>query len=123
MIPKSCRGPLSALLVISILAMSPAKADAVADFYKEKTVTVIVSTSAGGGYDTMARAIARFIGRHMPGPSVTGNPEVGGATENCAFDELMLVMIRSDLPVLQIFAAASDGPLPHAGGNAMLPGT
>ena len=67
MIPKSCRGPLSALLVVAILAMSPAKADAVADFYKGKTVTVIVSTSAGGGYDTMARAIARFIGRHMPG--------------------------------------------------------
>jgi tripartite-type tricarboxylate transporter receptor subunit TctC len=30
-------------------------------------VTVVVSSSAGGGYDTLARALARFMGRHMPG--------------------------------------------------------
>ena len=44
-----------------------AKADALADFYQGRTVTVVVSSSAGGGYDTLARALARFMGRHMPG--------------------------------------------------------
>src|SRR5437763_11903810 len=81
MIPEGCRGPLPALPVISLLARSPAKGEAVADSYKGKTVTVIVSTSAGGGYDTMARAIARFIGRHMPGnPAfvVRNMPSAGG---------------------------------------------
>ncbi len=44
-----------------------AKADVIADFYKGRTVTVVVSSSAGGGYDTLARALARYMGRHMPG--------------------------------------------------------
>src|SRR5437660_5346033 len=43
-----------------------AQADAIADFYKGRTVTVVVSSSAGGGYDTLARALARYMGRHMP---------------------------------------------------------
>src|SRR5262249_61859247 len=47
-----------------------AKADAVADFYRARTVTVVVSSSAAGGYDTLARVIARHIGRHMPGNPV-----------------------------------------------------
>ncbi|MBV8242201.1 MAG: hypothetical protein JOY75_15565, partial [Hyphomicrobiales bacterium] len=36
-----------------------AKADVVVDFYQGRTVTVVVSSSAGGGYDTLARALAR----------------------------------------------------------------
>jgi tripartite-type tricarboxylate transporter receptor subunit TctC len=61
--------------------MLQAKADAVADFYKGKTISVIVSTTTGGGYDTMARAVTRFIGRHMPGnPTfiVRNMPGAGG---------------------------------------------
>jgi tripartite-type tricarboxylate transporter receptor subunit TctC len=36
-------------------------------FYKGKTVRIIVGASAGGGYDTYSRTIARHIGRHLPG--------------------------------------------------------
>ena len=42
-------------------------ADAVADFYKGKSITVIVSSGAGGGYDTYSRALARHMFRHIPG--------------------------------------------------------
>lgn len=44
---------------------------AVADFYRGKTVTLIVSSTAGGGYDLYGRMLARHIGRHIP-----GNPNV-----------------------------------------------
>jgi tripartite-type tricarboxylate transporter receptor subunit TctC len=43
------------------------RADSVADFYKGKTITMIVGGSAGGGYDTLGRAISQFIGKHIPG--------------------------------------------------------
>src|SRR5215467_7500164 len=44
---------------------------AAADFYAGKTIEVIVGSDVGGGYDIYARAIARHIGRHVPGnPSV-----------------------------------------------------
>lgn len=37
------------------------------DFYKGKTVRIIVGGSAGGGFDTYSRVIARHMGRHIPG--------------------------------------------------------
>ncbi|HTI88066.1 MAG TPA: tripartite tricarboxylate transporter substrate-binding protein [Alphaproteobacteria bacterium] len=53
----------SALATFSAVA----RADAVADFYKGKTITLIVSSGSGGGYDTYSRALARHITRHIPG--------------------------------------------------------
>ena len=40
-------------------------------FYKGKTIRIVVGFSPGGGYDTYARAIARHMGKHVP-----GNPTV-----------------------------------------------
>jgi len=36
------------------------------DFYRGKTIRIIVGTSAGGGFDVFARAIARHMGKHIP---------------------------------------------------------
>jgi tripartite-type tricarboxylate transporter receptor subunit TctC len=36
------------------------------DFYKGKTIRIVVGFSAGGGFDTYARAIARHMGKHIP---------------------------------------------------------
>lgn len=46
-----------------------------ADFYSGKTIRFIVGYAPGGGYDTYTRAIARHIGKHIP-----GNP--GAVIEN-----------------------------------------
>jgi tripartite-type tricarboxylate transporter receptor subunit TctC len=40
---------------------------AVQQFYSGKTVRIIVGSAPGGGYDTYARAIARHLGRYIPG--------------------------------------------------------
>src|SRR4051812_14667046 len=37
------------------------------DFFRGKTIRIIVGFAAGGGYDAYARMIARHIGRHIPG--------------------------------------------------------
>lgn len=44
-----------------------AAADPVADFYRGKQVRLLIGYSAGGGYDTYARVLARHIGKHIPG--------------------------------------------------------
>ena len=36
-------------------------------FYRGKTLRIIVGGSAGGGYDTYTRVIARHLGKHVPG--------------------------------------------------------
>src|SRR6266853_926723 len=51
------------------------------DFYKGKTITLVVANAAGGGYDLYARLLARHMGRHIPGePSfiVKYQPGAGG---------------------------------------------
>jgi tripartite-type tricarboxylate transporter receptor subunit TctC len=62
------------LLALSILFVSGAAASAqqdVADFYRGKTVRIIVGVGVGSGYDINARALARHLGAHIP-----GNPTV-----------------------------------------------
>jgi len=44
---------------------------AVAEFYRGKTLRIVVGFSAGGGYDQYSRVIARHLSKHIP-----GNPNV-----------------------------------------------
>lgn len=37
------------------------------DFYKGKTVDIVVGSAAGGGYDAYARLLARHMPKHIPG--------------------------------------------------------
>jgi tripartite-type tricarboxylate transporter receptor subunit TctC len=65
---------------IVLLAAAPAPAaDPVAAFYAGKTVKVIVGYSVGGGYDIYARALARHLGRHIPGEPVVVPQNMPGA--------------------------------------------
>ena len=52
-------------------AIGSAAADPVADFYKGKTLRVVIGYSPGGGYDIYGRVFAEHFGRFMP-----GNPTV-----------------------------------------------
>ena len=56
------------LLLVTILV--PARVHAAAadqDFYRGKTIRIVVGFAAGGGFDAYARIIARHMGRHIPG--------------------------------------------------------
>src|SRR5215468_7783993 len=66
-------------------ALDEARADAVADFYRGKTITVIVGYTAGGGYDLYARALSRHMGKHLPGnPSFIVQNLTGAGSLNAA---------------------------------------
>ena len=71
----SRRGAIHALLAFACttgLMVADAHAqDAVASFYRGKTITIGVGFTAGGGYDLHARTLARHMGRHIP-----GNPNI-----------------------------------------------
>lgn len=68
-------GIFAAAMLATGLAVAPTamaqENDAVADFYKDKTVSVVIRSTPGGGYDFYGRLIARHIGKYIP-----GNPEV-----------------------------------------------
>lgn len=72
-----------AALLAATSAPAAAKAEAVADFYKGKTVSLIAGFPPGGGYDTYVRVLARHYGRFLPGqPSVVASnmPGAGSLT-------------------------------------------
>ncbi|MDB5544144.1 MAG: Tripartite-type tricarboxylate transporter, receptor component TctC [Hyphomicrobiales bacterium] len=59
------------IAALACVASTWSRADSVEDFYKGRTISLIVGFSPGGGYDLNARAISRYIGKHIP-----GNPKV-----------------------------------------------
>jgi tripartite-type tricarboxylate transporter receptor subunit TctC len=68
---------LSAMAIVAGLGLQAAApgaaraGDAVADFYTGKSVQLVIGYAPGGGYDVYARALARYMGRHIPGnPSI-----------------------------------------------------
>src|SRR5262245_63966918 len=54
-----------------VQAAAPAKPGfdekTVADFYRNKTIRIVVGFSAGGGYDQYSRLIARHLTKYIPG--------------------------------------------------------
>lgn len=65
------RKSLIAALVLAVAAFAPSLAQAQANFYKGKTVNVLIGFGPGGANDVWARLIARHIGHYIP-----GNPDV-----------------------------------------------
>jgi tripartite-type tricarboxylate transporter receptor subunit TctC len=56
---------------IALLGAVPAKSDGVADFYRGKSISLIIGFGEGGGYDLSARLVAQYLPRFIPGnPSI-----------------------------------------------------
>lgn len=71
-----------ALAAVLLACAAPAAA---AEFYAGKTVEMIVGGGPGGGYDIYARAVARHLGRHIPGePSVVVKNMPGAGSAKAA---------------------------------------
>lgn len=59
--------PVVAALAFGFALAAPAAANPVEEFYRGKTVSVVIGYSVGGGYDAYARLVARHMGKHLPG--------------------------------------------------------
>jgi tripartite-type tricarboxylate transporter receptor subunit TctC len=70
------------VIVFVVAAFVTADAHAAADdFYKGKSIRIVVGFSAGGGFDTYARAIARHMGKYIPGqPNITVDNMTGAGS-------------------------------------------
>jgi tripartite-type tricarboxylate transporter receptor subunit TctC len=71
------------MLTASTFIVPPASADAVSDFYKDKTVSVVIGFAPGGGADDFAHYLARHLAKFIPGhPTVIvqNMPGAGGLT-------------------------------------------
>jgi tripartite-type tricarboxylate transporter receptor subunit TctC len=54
-------------MTLVVLAIVPAKAESVANFYSGKTVSLFMGTGPGGSFDLYGHTIAEHLSRHIPG--------------------------------------------------------
>ena len=73
------RAYLLAALCASLALAGPSRAETVAEFYRGKKITVLIGYTAGGGYDLYARALARYMSKHIPGNPVVLPQNMPGA--------------------------------------------
>ena len=100
-----------AALVAAGIGTSSAGADAVEDFYKGKTVTIVTSTGVGGPFDLTARALAKHMVRYIPGrPSMIVRNMPGGGhvlatnfmAQQAEKDGTVIATVNNSVPLHQV---------------------
>ena len=100
---------LSLALVLSA-PMAPAHAQAVADFYKGRTMDLLIGYTTGGGYDTYGRLVSRHLGGFIPGkpnfvvrnlPGGGGRVLMGQMMNVAAKDGSVVATADQSLPLAQ----------------------
>jgi len=78
-------GALVSLVAMGFGTSSSVKADEVQDFYRSRHVNVVIGHETGSGFDVYGRALARHMGRHLPGnPPFIPQNMVGAVGLNAA---------------------------------------
>jgi tripartite-type tricarboxylate transporter receptor subunit TctC len=104
----SRRYDLAALVVLLGIGggVPSASADAVADFYAGKEITIIVGYGVGGGYDTTTRLFANHFSKHIPGkPSVIVQNMPGAGSMKAAIN--VYSVAPKDGTTLGVFASST----------------
>jgi len=107
---------LTATALTAVLLASPAvRADEASDFYRGKTITVVVGFGAGGGYDLYARLFAHYLGNHIAGQPnvVVQNMEGAGSVRASNYvysvapkDGTVIAAVNQNMPMYQMLGGA-----------------
>ena len=116
MLGTAAKALLVALTGTLLMALRPAAAaDEAADFYRGKTISVIVGFGAGGGYDLYARLLAHYLGNHIAGAPnvVVQNMEGAGSVRAANYvyavapkDGTVIAAVNQNMPMYQMLGGA-----------------
>jgi tripartite-type tricarboxylate transporter receptor subunit TctC len=106
--------------IAALAAGAPARAqDSVAQFYRGKTINIVVGSAVGGGFDGYARMLGRHFGKYIPGnPTVVvQNMPGAGSNKAAAFVALQAPKDGTAIGAIQPGAVLQpliyDQPVPH----------
>jgi tripartite-type tricarboxylate transporter receptor subunit TctC len=102
------RAPVCAFATLAA-AVTSCAAQGAGDFYKSRTVSILMGTGPGGSYDLYGRTIADHLGRHIPGnPTIIVEhmPGAGGVTAgnfiyNTAPQDGSKILLSHALPLVE----------------------
>jgi tripartite-type tricarboxylate transporter receptor subunit TctC len=109
------RGRL-ATLALALFVCSAARADPIADFYRGRSISLILSAGAGGGYASYAQAFAPYFSAHIPGnPTIViQNMPGGGGIRAMLYlysvapkDGTTLGLVHSSVPFAPLYGIAA----------------
>jgi len=111
------RLPRTAVLIALLLATAtPAAAQSPEDFYRGKTVNLLIGTQPGGAYDAYARLLGRHIGRHIPGEPLVVVQNMPGAASLVLANFLYSASARDGLAFGAVQRGMPLNPL-YSGGS------
>jgi len=110
------RPAAAALFVLALFILAPgARAQSVADFYRGKQISWILSADAGGGYSSYALTFAPYLTAHLPGNPkiiVQNMPGAGGLramlylSSRAPRDGTTIAMVHSSVPFAPLYGIA-----------------
>jgi len=112
----SLRSMAALMALVFFSAATIVRAEPVADFYRSRTINLVVGYGPGGGYDLYARLLARHIGRFIPGnPSVVVQNMPGAGSLRAANflygaapgDGATIGTVARDMPLLAVLGTIS----------------
>src|SRR5215203_2837307 len=115
MVSAKLRAPAAISLALLLYGTAPAPAQSVAEFYKGKTIQIIVGFGVGGGYDLYARALGRYLGKYVPGqPTVVVQNLEGAGSVRAANhvysgsppDGTIIAAVNQNMPMYQLLGGA-----------------
>ncbi len=105
---NSHRVRLAACAAFAALCSAPAVAQ---DYYAGSTIDLIIGSGPAGGYDIYGRALARHIGRHIPGKPNVVVKNMPGAGSARAAGFLAKIAPKDGTVIAGIMPGAIMGPL------------
>jgi tripartite-type tricarboxylate transporter receptor subunit TctC len=93
--------------LLFVLLITPGNSARAQNFYEGKTIQISVGFGPGGGYDIMARLLARYMGRYIP-----GNPNIIVVNKPGASGLLAINQLYANLPKDGLYFGTSHSATP-----------
>ena len=107
-----------ALVALLLVTAAPAVAQSADNFYRGKTISLLIGIQAGGAYDGYARLLARHLGRHIPGEPAIVPQNMPGAASLVLANYLYTAAPRDGLVVGAVQRGMPLNPLFSVGGSS-----
>ena len=106
----------------ALLLSTAATAQSVEDFYKGKSINILIAGTPGGGFDTSARTMAQHYGKFVPGnPNIMAQNMPGGG--GLVAGNYLYNVAPKDGTVMAYVGPIAVDPLLNPGGNAKFEAT
>jgi len=101
-------------IAVALASMASARAQSVEEFYRGRTVNILVGFTAGGGYDLYARLLGRHIGRFIPGKPAVVVQNMPGAGSMKATQYVYGIAAKDGLTLATVSRGMVTEPLLNA---------